>query len=210
MKPLFVVFGSLLLSACSVFGHSGVEEVPYSVLEKDGAFEIRQYDETVVAKTYVRGDYDDMTDVAFNRLFEYISGANKSRQEVEMTAPVLVEDRGQDIAMTAPVFIEDVSSKAEQSQWSMAFALPAKFTKNNAPDPTNTDVVVEAIRNQKFAALRFSGFMGEDVFSEKAAELKTWLNQTDYQITGAPIMAGYNPPWTIPAFRRNEILIPIQ
>ena len=100
--------GALTMSACSIFGNSGVEISPYNVSQTDGQIEIRHYQELVLVSTPMNGDMDD-NEGAFNRLFRYISGENTGTAKIEMTAPVFmnpVDPEGKNIAMTAPVFMD--------------------------------------------------------------------------------------------------------
>jgi hypothetical protein len=58
--------------------------------------------------------------------------------------------------------------------------------------------------------IRFTGFVGDDKVQEKTAELMAWIKSRNMLPLGNPRLARYNPPWSIPWMRRNEILIPIQ
>ena len=84
---------SALLSACSMFGNSGVDIAPYNVLEKDGAIEIRHYDSMVLATTDMPGGMNKGDNQAFQNLFDYISGANVSADKIAMTAPVFMQEK---------------------------------------------------------------------------------------------------------------------
>ena len=206
MRLFLMVFATLLTSACSVFGHESVETARYTALKTDGAFEIREYAPFVVAETTVeQTDFDAMSEIAFNRLFRYISGNNKARQSVAMTAPVLMQEKGESVAMTAPVLMQ--GSKAG---WTMAFVLPASYTIESAPVPADENVRLRTVAQHKVAALRFSGFMNAKTIARRQVELIAWVESQGLKIKGEPQVAGYNPPWTIPALRRNEILVAVE
>ena len=199
---------ALALAGCSVFGGKAAEEVPYQVLRSDDNIELRQYPAIVVAETSVDASFDDATGPAFRRLFDYISGENQARQEIAMTAPVLREaDRpeGEEIAMTAPVFQE-----ATGDGWTMAFVLPKEYSLDQAPLPTDPDVRVREIPGEKRAVIRFSGNADEADIAEQSEALRAWMSAQDLEADGDPQLAGYNPPWTIPFLRRNEVLITVR
>ncbi len=58
-----------------------------------------------------------------------------------------------------------------------------------------------------YAVIRFSGFAGEEKTATKTAELMTWLTSKGIKPAGKPELARYNPPWTLPFLRRNEVMI---
>ncbi len=200
-------FGAALATAaCSVFGSSSVEEVPYTLERSEGAFEIRSYPPVVVARTRSAGDYDDTTDEAFGRLFDYISGANAGESEIAMTAPVYRgAEGGTEIDMTAPVF-----RAAEGDGWVMEFALPADLTLETAPAPTDPAVEIAERAPVRMAVRRYSGSMGAERFSEESALLLEWVKTQGLRPAGLVRFAGYNPPWTLPAYRRNEVMVPVE
>lgn len=109
--------------------------------------------------------------------------------------------------MTAPVVMG-----ANQSE-SMAFYLPAKYEKvEDAPVPTNPAVKIELIPDRFEAVLAFSGNINTDNpanIEAKAVELLELLKQDDILPTGAYQLMGYNPPWTLPWMKRNEIHYPV-
>ncbi len=74
-----------------------IEEAAYNVLKKDNNFEIRDYAPHILAETVVEGEFEEAGNKAFNRLFRYISGDNRSRDKVAMTAPVSQEPTGEKI-----------------------------------------------------------------------------------------------------------------
>lgn len=197
---------TLLLGACSVFGKHDVAIAPYTVLEKVEKFEIRNYPPLLVAQTRVKGDAETTSRVGFRRLFDYISGANTTQQSIAMTAPVLQQKpAGEAIAMTAPVFM--ARTNEEQT---MSFVLPQGFTLAKAPRPTNPEVTLAETSAQKMAVVTFSGFLSETNIQEQTQVLKQWLHDRQLKPTGTAMTAGYDPPWTIPLWRRNEILMPIE
>lgn len=195
-----------MLSGCSVFGKSGVEIAPYRVIKSDNQQKIalRHYERLVLVSAPMRGGMAEGKNGAFYKLFDYISGKNTDRSKIAMTAPVFLDNTGVEIPMTAPVFMEDI---AEQS--TMSFVLPASFTLDTAPLPQDPDVKLHEMTDYTAAVITFSGVLERDNIEKHRMLLKTWIESMGYKITGPYKAAGYNPPFTIPALRRNEVLIPI-
>ena len=197
------------MTACSIFGNSGVEIAPYKVFQSDGQIEIRQYEELVLVSTPMNGDMDN-NDGAFNKLFDYISGANKAATKIEMTAPVIMDpadSEGQKIAMTTPVLVNP-DDKTEN--WTMSFVLPGKFDYDTAPRPTNPDLTLEKITDLTVAVIRFNGLLRSENTQKHREQLERWIAENGFKISGPYKAAGYNPPWTLPNLRRNEVIIPIE
>jgi hypothetical protein len=122
-----------------------------------------------------------------------------------MTAPVTLEPSSQRIAMTAPVVVE-----SKDNRWRVHFVMPARYTLNSLPIPNDSRVSLREIAEQKTAVIVFSGFAGEDKVKDKTAELFDWIKSRGFEAASTPQLARYNPPWTLPFFRRNEILINIK
>ncbi len=215
LVALFGLF-SITVSGCSVFGIRTTDEPDYEVTRSEGAFELRRYSSYVVAKTTVEKDYDGASSTAFRRLFRYISGANSGSRAIDMTAPVIREPRsgsgkeGKKIAMTAPVLMRESNLEETSDGWEMAFVLPEEYTFETAPVPSSPDVRLENVPEKTVAVLRFSGSFNDERFAEKRAEMLELLKGKGYRAISEPRLAGYDPPWTIPPLRRNEILVDVE
>lgn len=185
-----------------------IEEPKYSLTEKSNNFEIRAYDAMVVAETLVDGNLDQASSVGFKRIADYIFGNNTSRngvsEKISMTAPVTLGLKNEKISMTAPVSMTQDSGK-----WRIYFVMPSKYTFETLPTPNNKAVTLRALPARNFAVLRFSGLAGEEKTAKKIEELLTWLKTKNIQPIGSSELARYNPPWTLPFLRRNEILVQI-
>ncbi len=199
---------ALLLTACSVFGvRSGTEQASYSVVARlDDNTEVRRYPPRLVAETSVMApDERSGRNEAFRVLFDYISGANRSQKKVAMTAPVETADAPEKIAMTVPV-----ETKAQAAgPYVMRFFLPADYTPETAPEPTNPDVRIVEIPERTMAVLSFSGSRGSDSVKHHASELDRVLEESSWRAAGEPTTLFYDPPWTIPFLRRNEVAVPV-
>lgn len=203
---------SLLASGCSVFGiRSGYEEAAHAVLVDDDDFEVRQYEDALIARTVTSGDYDDAGNAAFRRLGGYIFGDNVSKESVAMTTPVFQEPvaaddaKSETIAMTTPVFQEEADG-----QWVQTFVLPREYTLETLPVPTDPNVEITTLPGIKVAVVRYSGFRSPAKLADQTERLRAWMEAQGLTATGDARFAAYDPPWTLPFLRRNEVQIPIE
>lgn len=195
--------GVLLVGACGVFGGPSAPEPAYDVVRAAEPFEIRAYPALTIASTPMGSGENS----AFQRLFDYISGENRGNREVAMTAPVIEQpSEGAEIEMTAPV----LQKAGPDGQTRMIFVLPAGMTAETAPVPTDASVRIDTLPARQIAAIRFTGLMREADVDEARDDLRAWMEAEGLRADGPAEVAGYNPPWTLPWFRRNEILIPIE
>jgi hypothetical protein len=195
-----VIF-SLLIGGGSAMA---VEQAPYRVLEKEGDCELREYAPQILAEVIVDGNLEDAGNKAFNLLFRYISGDNRTRAKIAMTAPVSQESAPEKIAMTAPV-----AQQAAPGGWAVSFMMPASYTLETLPIPTNPRVTIRPIPARRVAAIRYSGTWDETRYRKNLARLESWLGKRGLTAGGAPVWARYNPPFTPWFLRRNEVLIPV-
>ena len=54
---------------------------------------------------------------------------------------------------------------------------------------------------------RFSGFLRDKTAEQQRGRLEAWLKARGMEHEDDWRVAGYNPPWTIPQLRRNEVLV---
>ena len=202
ISPWLLLTGTLLLMAQGV---QAIEEAEYAVVRSDDRFEIRDYEPAIVAEVLIDGDFEEAGDMAFRKLFNYISGDNTSSEKIAMTAPVSQEKRSEKIAMTAPV-----SQSRGDHGWAVSFMMPASYTPETIPRPDNPEVVLREIPAQRMAAVRYSGFWSEKNYAEQLEKLIAWLEESDLRAAGDPVWARYNAPFTPWFMRRNEILIPVE
>jgi len=196
LAAVFVVIGAMDAMA--------IEEAPYKVLKKDSKFEIRDYAPHILAETVVEGNLEETGNKAFNRLFRYISGDNRSRDKVAMTAPVSQEPMGEKIKMTAPVGQQRV-----QERWAVSFTMPSSYTLETLPEPEDPQVTLRQVPARRMAAVSYSGFWSEKNYLRYKMELESWIQERGLTILGDPVWARYNPPFTPWFLRRNEILLPV-
>jgi effector-binding domain-containing protein len=207
-KLVLAAFSSVLFAASVFFAGNevmGVEEARFTVLEKDKEFELRQYETQIVAETLVEGNFEEVGNQGFRRLFAYISGNNQKTQSIPMTAPVTQEAGGVKITMTAPVGQERVGEK-----WRITFLMPSQFTMETLPIPLDPNIRLKIIPGRLMATIRYSGTWSKKNFQANETQLLTWIAQHGLKPGGEPVWARYNPPFTPWFMRRNEILIPVE
>jgi len=201
--------GSLLISG----GAMATEEPKYTVLTQVDDFELRRYDEQLVAQTWVSGDQREASRAGFKVLADYIFGNNTApsgdSSKISMTAPVTMQpnnnDGGSDsqkIAMTTPV-----SMQQDDGKWRVQFTMPSKYTMQTLPKPNNPDVKILEVPAQTYGVIKFSGFTGSEKVDKKTQELQDWMQSKNLMPTGDPELARYDEPWTLPFLRRNEVMI---
>jgi hypothetical protein len=200
------------MAGCSVFGIRTAEELKYNVVSKSGDFEIREYQPYILAEASMQGSYEKVQGDLFRILAGYIFGKNTTETKIAMTAPVQTnpetKDTSEKIAMTAPVLMKPEG----QEIWKMAFSMPSKYTMQTLPKPLDPRVTLIEVPAKTFAVIRFSGsYDNLETRHRKTEELSKWLaTQTQYKKVSQPVFAGYDPPFTIPFLRRNEVLIEIE
>ena len=204
MKYLFTIVCCVTILLTGVLNVMATEEAPYKVLKSDGIFELREYEPQILAEVVVDGDIEGAGNTAFRPLFKYISGDNRSRSKISMTAPVSQESKGEKISMTAPVSQEKV-----QGKWAVSFMMPTSYTMETLPVPDNPAIKLRQVPARRIAAVRYSGFWSEEKYLLNKEKLEVWVRDNGLTATGEPVWARYNPPFTLWFMRRNEILIPV-
>ena len=179
-----------------------IEEAKYKAIKKDNNFEIRDYVTHIIAETVVEGNLEDAGSKAFKKLFRYISGENRSRDKMAMTAPVSQKPMREKIKMTAPV-----AQQRDKESWVVSFMMPSTYTIETLPEPEDSKVILRQVPAQRMAAVRYSSFWSEKGYLRNKAELESWIHRMGLTIMGDPIWARYNPPFMPWFLRRNEILI---
>lgn len=181
-----------------------IESPRYQTVRKDKKFEIREYEEYIVAEVEIDGDFSAALQKGFRVLADYIFGGNTLRTRINMTVPVTEQAvSSEKIAMTAPVTTSPVE---EGRTYRIAFTMPSKYTLENLPEPANERISFRKVSRHEVAALQFSGSLNSKLATRKAKELETWLNENEYSRKSGFVFAQYNPPWIPGIFRKNEVL----
>jgi len=185
MKHNVIIFFTLLFSL--FFSYSTTmanEEAIYEVVHKHNDYEIRLYQDRLIIQTVM-----DEESGAFRKLFNYIGGANKVSEKIKMTIPV--------------------TQTSDNNKTVMQFYLPSKFTKKTVPNPSNSEVTIETIREGYFAVIQYSGRASEKNFTKHSDLLRQKLAKDKVSVKGFAIKATYNAPFVPPPFRRNEAMFRI-
>jgi DNA gyrase inhibitor GyrI len=199
------LLAALAITAFSFWGCATVPEPAHKVVSRIDGYEIREYSGYLVAETTVSGPWKDALNEGFRRLFSYISGNNEGSAKVAMTAPVLSREP-EKIAMTAPVLQEAGTGDVQV----VSFVAPAFYTMETIPAPKDPRVRIRQVPPFTAAVLRYGGWTDPEKIEKKTGELRSLLAR-DGRIAIPPFLsAQYNPPWTIPPFRRNEIIVRIR
>lgn len=183
-----------------------VAEPDYDLVREDGPFEVRRYQPMIVASVDVSGTRREAANRGFGRLADFIFGANVP-PEVARSGTVVQEKKrdGTKIDMTAPVLQRPTGA----GQWTVSFVMPEDFTMDTLPRPKSPEVAIEERPAATLAVLRFSGIPTMRRIEAKEGALRMWLDNRGLEPTGSARYAFYDPPWTIPFLRRNEVMIPV-
>ena len=180
------------------FGIHLEEQAPYDVLKSDGGVEVRCYRPQTQARITVHGEFKEAQKEAFNLLAGYIFGDNHVKEKIQMTTPVLLEQK-----------IEH--KKGPTKEWTMSFILPQNYLIHNAPNPENNRITIHERPVQLVACVSYAGINNEEKIEEYMGILKKWLKKRPWYI---PLngfqMAQFDGPLTIPFFRKNEIHVEVK
>jgi hypothetical protein len=202
-KPIVWFLAGAVILAALLWGPimSNVEQARYDVIETHGAIEIRDYAPMIVAEVGVHGDREKAISDGFRLIADYIFGNNTSSRKVAMTAPV-IQQPGEKIAMTAPVI-----QQGGEGLWVVRFVMPSTYTIQTLPKPNNSEVDLKEIAGKRFAVIRFSGIASANSLAAHSKELEAFILENNLQAVSEPAYAFFNPPWTLPFLRRNEVMI---
>jgi effector-binding domain-containing protein len=190
INKIFILVMLPMLCSCSAEKNLGLEQAKYTVFEKQGKFELRQYEAHVVAQTVVEGDFDKVGNEGFRRLFNYISGNNRSKQSIAMTAPV--------------------NQQKAEGKWLITFMMPPKYTIQTLPEPLDSNIELKEIPACKIAAVRYSGTWSKKRYEENKTQLEEFIKSKGLKMADEAIFARYDPPFQLFFLRRNEVLIPVE
>ncbi len=187
MRSLLIAAGAVFVTGCAT---AGVEEPAYSSVQGEGAFEIREYEPTILAETKVAGEAVDSRMDGFSPLADYIFANGREGEKIAMTAPVTQEKGAEG--------------------WTIGFTMPSSFTMDTLPAPVSEDVELVEQPARKMAVISYSGLAGEGRMAEKERELLAEVSRAGWTMVGETVHAFYDPPWTLPFLRRNEVMIEVR
>lgn len=202
-KLILASFLGLVLLTSTMSAMAKIETPSYHVIQSAEKIEVREYAPMIVAEVEVAGERSKAINTGFRILADYIFGNNAPGQSIAMTAPV-IQQKGEKIAMTAPV-----SQTSSGDLWKVRFTMPSSYTLETLPQPNDPAIKIIAVPGHRKAAIRFSGFWTDRNLRKHLEKLDAFIQDQGFTTAGDPIYAFYNPPWTLPFFRRNEVLYKI-
>jgi effector-binding domain-containing protein len=110
----------------------------------------------------------------------------------------------ENLLMTSSIMDDQINNK-----WSINFVMPQEYSLDTLPKPNKSQVNIIEVPKEKYAVIVFSGLVRESSYAEKAELLSNYLEENSFKQQGAIKIARYNPPWTLPFFRRNELMVKI-
>jgi len=188
-----------------VFGVIDVERAGRSLLEQRDGYATYQQHECIVAEVKSSDENN-----GFRVLAKYIgvfgTPNNEGTKALAMTAPVI--SRPEQIRMTAPVVTQEQAG-------TMAFVMPKEYTMQTIPKPTDPAITLREIPAKKAAVLTFSWNMGQGDGERRLDELLELLRRDgvswkqDDRGEAVWEVARYNPPFTVPFLKTNELCVEI-
>jgi hypothetical protein len=196
---------SLTLIGCVMAGPimSNVETPKYNVSYSSGNIEHRNYEPMIIAAVEVTGERKESIGNGFRLIADYIFGNNSIDQNIKMTAPV-EQQTSKKIAMTAPV-----QQQQSGASWTISFVMPSEYTLSTIPKPNREEIKLTLIASKEFIVIRFSGTNSDELITKYQTKLLSYIAKNKIKIVGEPKYAFYNPPWTLPFMRRNEIMFEV-
>ena len=182
---VMAVFAAVVLAGCKLT-RAGYESAGYKVVRKSVSFEIRDYQALTLVSTPMKAARPTDDD-SFMRLFRYISGANEAQTKIAMTTPVFTDQDG--------------------TNRQLSFVVPKKVAAAGPPKATREDIAVETRLAGRFAVYRFSGSWGAERAASARQKLADWVAGEKLVPAGGLQMANYDPPFTPPFLRLNEVMV---
>lgn len=180
---VLVMTAVLLTTGCTAT-RAGYKTAPYQPVRSAGPCEVRDYPALTVVETPMTGAAGG---AGFGRLFRFITGSNEEAKKIAMTTPVFMGDR--------------------EGTATMAFVLPVDLKPDRVPKPVDTSLAVREIPPGRFAVLRFSGGRGAKRELAALDQLKAWMATEHLRSASSPVYGYFDPPWTPPFLRRNEVML---
>lgn len=186
MKRFYTTLLALTLGNTAMA--SDIEEPSWTLVETLDQVELRDYAPSIQAITQL--EHSGQTSSGFQRLAGFIFGGNETGEKIAMTAPV-----EETLQTDEPV---------------MAFTLPSEYTLSDLPVPADDSVTIKPVPGRTMAAIRFSGWATAGKVERNTEALIETLAEYGIDAVGTPSLNQYNPPWTPPFLRRNEIMVEVQ
>jgi hypothetical protein len=164
------------------------KELPFVVVHRYSGFEVRDYPAHVLVQVSVDGTFSSAGNIGFRPLISYISGNNIGGERIAMTAPVIQQPRN-------------------ASRHLVSFVLPEDFDVDSVPVPRDRDVNVVPVQAHRVAVRPFKGGWSEARFDDAGKALLEAVTREGLTPNGGLYFARFDPPWTPPFLKRNEVLV---
>ncbi len=193
MRRILIASAVVLLLAAGT-AVASYEEPAYTVLERREGYEIRAYAPQIVAEVTTQGTYKQSGNAAFRLLANYIFGGNRA-----------VDGSGAEkMSMTIPV--TGTPQDDAETEYAWTFFMEGKYSRDTLPTPNDRRIRLVELPERVVAVARYSGRQSQANFHATRADLAAALERDELDRVGTPTVAIYNGPWTLPVFRRNEVL----
>jgi len=166
------------------------DEAEFKMLERDGAFSVRDYPRLLVAETVSLGMRESALTRGFLALADYIVGKDRGGARIPMTVPVLAD------------------GDEDGRGWRTRFVMPARYTPETLPMP-GEEIAIRTLPPRRLAAVRFAGEATDALLDQHEDALRDWMSGHALSAAGPVEHAFYDPPFTPGMLRRNEVLIPL-
>ena len=204
-KIIILIVATILVGALATGPiMSNVETPSYKVIQSKGKIEIREFDPMVIAEVRVVGRRKDAISSGFKLLADYIFGNNISQENIDTTATIQ-QPASEKIAMTAPV-----QQQLANDSWLVSFVMPSEYNLEDLPKPKNIEVKLKNVPVKRFVTIQFSGTSSDENLAKHKKLLVEFIKNNSISVTGTSKYAFYNPPWTLPLMRRNEVMFEVQ
>ena len=190
MKTLGILIGIIAIVGVALLSRTvlGLEKPKYTLLQKNGALEIRQYDPVTVASTQLSGSYKNSSSSGFRTIANYIFGGNQESEKIAMTSPVLMENP------TAPTY-------------NMVFVMPSASVEKGLPTPNSSNLEIQNQDWGTVAVWSFGGWVSDEKLLKEWEKMQEALQRQQITATSYDWVAQYNPPSIPPPFRHNEMWV---
>ena len=180
---------ALFILASMAFSES-YKEPKYTLLEKHGNIELREYTEYIIARTSVDKGNMELNNNMFRVSASYIFGGNSRNESIPMTAPVI--------------------TKEDNSKYDMIFFMLDSNSPEELPLPNNQSISIEKMSIGKTVSITFGMWATKDRIDKNKRKLDKYIRNNHIQVQSSLMVAQYNSPWTIPPFRKNELIYQVK
>jgi hypothetical protein len=187
---LLIFFGLLILFVIAIKRTGRISSPDYKVIKKERNIQVREYAPMILAEVQVLGDRKQAINQGFRALAGYIFGGNTLNKKMAMTAPVTQQKCG--------------------GSWRIGFVMEKQYSLETLAQPLSKQVNIHTLSAKSFVVIRFNGLATDKNILKHTKKLQAYISANHLKAIDDPILAFYNPPWTLPFFRRNEVLIEIK